>query len=190
MPSGVNARTRLHTILEPRDGGLPRDQRRDLRRRGVARREVAADIPFYAPRVVPVAVGAGVPGGRCVTEGGEGTAFIYQPSLKNNLHIKRGGRGTYPRFTVMFLNGPLMHPPPLPAGFMPLVLCATFSPWPEMLVSLPSKMGDVSGLVAQRPQSQYCRLLSVGSEGGGFDGLRVGFRCSCIRFGGLARRRM
>lgn len=61
-----------------------------------------------------------------------------------------------PRLTVMFLNGPEMHPPPLPAGLSPLLLCATFSPCPLMLVSLPSKMGEVSGEEAQRPQSQYC----------------------------------
>jgi hypothetical protein len=62
----------------------------------------------------------------------------------------------------MSLKGPLaMHPPPLPAGFMPLLLCVTFSPWPLMLVSLPSKMGEVSGLDAHLPQSQYCVDLSV-----------------------------
>jgi hypothetical protein len=62
---------------------------------------------------------------------------------------------TYPRFTFMSLNGPLaIHPPPLPAGFIPLLLCWTFSPWLPMLVSLPSKIGEVSG-VLQRPQSQY-----------------------------------
>lgn len=60
---------------------------------------------------------------------------------------EEGGR-PYPRFTFISLNGPLViHPPPLPAGFNPLLLCVTFSPWPLILVSLPSKMGDVSGVL-------------------------------------------
>jgi hypothetical protein len=37
-------------------------------------------------------------------------------------------------------------------------------PWPDMLVSDPSKMGEVSGLVAHRPQSQYCEGVSVYQE--------------------------
>jgi hypothetical protein len=63
---------------------------------------------------------------------------------------------TYPRFTVIFLKGPFsIHPPPLPAGFIPLLECVTLAPCPLMLVSLPSKMGEVSGLEAHLPQSQY-----------------------------------
>jgi hypothetical protein len=57
-----------------------------------------------------------------------------------------------------------MHPPPLPAGFRPLLLWLTLAPWPLMLVSLPSKMGEVSGLDAHLPQSQYYLRASVCSQ--------------------------
>ena len=67
-----------------------------------------------------------------------------------------------PRLTFMSLNGPFsMQPPPCPAGLRPLELCVVLMPCPLMLVSLPSKMGDVSGLVAHLPQSQYCSESSV-----------------------------
>lgn len=54
---------------------------------------------------------------------------------------------TYPRLTFISLNGPAtIQPPPFPAGLSPLLLCATFSPCPPILVSLPSKIGEVSGV--------------------------------------------
>jgi hypothetical protein len=62
-----------------------------------------------------------------------------------------------PRLTFMSLNGPFsIQPPPLPAGLIPLLLWVVLMPWPDMLVSEPSKIGEVSGLEAHLPQSQYC----------------------------------
>jgi hypothetical protein len=67
-----------------------------------------------------------------------------------------------PRLTFMSLKGPFStHPPPLPAGFIPLLWWLVLMPWPDMLVSDPSKMGEVSGLEAHLPQSQYCEGVSV-----------------------------
>ena len=61
-----------------------------------------------------------------------------------------------PRLTFMSLNGPFsIQPPPLPAGLRPLLWWVVLMPWPDMLVSEPSKIGEVSGLVAHLPQSQY-----------------------------------
>lgn len=88
----------------------------------------------------------------------------------------------------MFLKGPLsMQPPPLPAGLRPLLPWLTFAPCPLMLVSLPSKIGEVSGLDAQRPQSQYClfRLAGDNSERVALDTYRLSSVISALSPQGL-----
>lgn len=58
-----------------------------------------------------------------------------------------------------FLKGPVWtQPPPLPST-MPLLLCLIFCPLPLRDVSVPSKIGDVSGSAAHLPQSQYWLIV-------------------------------
>lgn len=149
MSSHVDVSLCLHIILERPDRLAVRYQRRDLRGRGITRYEVAANVALDAARVVAITIGAWVSRRVGVGHGGHGTIGVSRL-----LEKEEEGR-TNPRLTFMSLKGPLaIHPPPLPTGLIPLLLCVTFSPCPPILVSLPSKSGLVSGVV-QRPQSQY-----------------------------------
>lgn len=152
VAAAVHAVLALHVVLEGADVCGARDEGGDFGCRGVACCQVVGDVTFDAARVVAEAVRAGVlccwlsVGHRCSVGIGGGLRGVVSA-------IAAIG----PRFTFMSLNGPFsMQPPPWPAGFSPLLEWLVLMPWPLMLVSLPSKMGDVSGLDAHRPQSQYC----------------------------------
>jgi hypothetical protein len=133
----------LHCVLESTDSLTVRNQRRGLGGRRITLDQVPADVALDAAWVVAIAVRAWILGCGCVAQRSERSIVlrVSTPCFTEEMY-------TYPRFTFMSLNGPLaIHPPPLPAGFIPLLLCATFSPWLPMLVSLPSKMGEVSGVL-------------------------------------------